>query len=180
MIIIKETICSAYCQGVSIVRISIFCCLFLSACSDGVLNSGADFGLPKTDNTDTGTEGGPQTDLDSDTTVNPCGFGIYQNGICWYLGAPNQSCTQTCWYQGGVAAQGGSVEKCKALLDSLLNRVQPYDYVQPIAAPTGQGLGCYLYNGYLYWITDLPFDPDQHTFNTQIACGCYGLQSPPT
>lgn len=149
-------------------------CLFgAPACSDGVLNSGADLGSPIID-----------SEIAADTTSSAASCGKYGttidgSDICWYVGPPFQSCTETCASLGGVhkntasfigpPEQGGSAEECGTILQAL----QYFGFVRSIPAPTGKGLGCYIFmDGYRYWIEDLNYDPDQKDYGTSLICGC--------
>ena len=113
-----------------------------------------------------------------------CSGELY-SGICWYLGALGDSCTDTCADHGGTAAeaatyvgtsgQGGSLAECEAILDLLgvanANRTEQ--------ATSDYGVGCVLFFGTVstgqpYWITNTPFDPDDSLASGQgrMACGC--------
>ena len=169
-------------------------------CTDGILNSGADFGDTKTSDdsaedtdipADTLTDSEPvSTETDSTQTFSCGDAGLYLpefGTICWYIGLPNQSCTNLCAEHGGLhpdapsligtAEQGGSSYVCGIILFNL----SLYGIPIELSSPTGQGLGCYRYydtfnNSYFNsWVTDLAFDPDQAAINTQRICGCTGV-----
>ena len=129
--------------------------------------------------TSTGGAGGASGSED------PACAGELYGGICWYLGARGDSCTETCANHGGTAAeaasyvgtddQGGSLAECAAVLQLL--------GVANANSTTGftsnDGVGCVVYFGVLgvglpVWITNTPFNPDDSPGSGQsrLACGC--------
>lgn len=107
--------------------------------------------------------------------------GIPLNGICWYLGAANQSCTDACSAHGGVnttsekmvgiPAQGGSITSCALVLAALGTRELPAEATRS----DGNGLGCHVLTGRsntAYWLSSPRFSETAHLSNATIACGC--------
>lgn len=100
-------------------------------------------------------------------------------GICWYLGAPGQSCTEVCASHGGysdstpehvgVESQGGSPEECGQIFTALgYTRTVNEGY-----RDDGRGLGCHRWNdGVLWWLNRPAFDPTHSMDPAQVACGC--------
>jgi hypothetical protein len=107
--------------------------------------------------------------------------GLLQDDVCWYLSGDGQSCNQACQARGGfdaasllsigVPAQGGSVERCSAVLTALLD-----DAAGAIEMGTrvDVGVGCHLFGEELerWWLTAPPFDPGASAPGIQVACGC--------
>jgi hypothetical protein len=105
--------------------------------------------------------GGPDTLGDPTATTPPssaapespgtveCEGATYQQ-VCWYLGEPDDSCTQTCEDHGGVddgmlalvgtSAQGGSLDHCQAVMDLLGVHQTILDGFRM----EGAGVGCHL------------------------------------
>lgn len=107
--------------------------------------------------------------------------GTALNGICWYLGAANQSCTDACSAHGGVnttsekmvgiPAQGGSIASCALVLAALGTRELPAEATRS----DGNGLGCHVLTGRsntAYWLSSPRFSETAHLSNATIACGC--------
>ncbi len=170
-------------KGVGGIFVYLAVIFFLVSCSDGILNSGSDSTFDsenKNDSSFKDTENNTDQDSDSEFSSGVCGRGVDVYGICWFLGAPFQSCTEVCQSRGGVdpnsfayvgnPEQGGNRDKCSAILFYLL---RVYGYVYSIQAPTAQGLGCYRFmDGNLYWIRDLAFNPNEKTYGVEVVCGC--------
>ncbi|MET0411442.1 MAG: hypothetical protein ABW217_09095 [Polyangiaceae bacterium] len=139
--------------------------------------SGSDAGIVVSDG-GTGDSGAP---LDAAAEAGRSCAGVLQDDVCWYLSGDGQSCNQTCQARAGfdvasllsigIPAQGGSVERCTALLAALLGEVPG-----PIQMGTRAdiGVGCHLFGEELerWWLTDPPFDPDASAPGIQVACGC--------
>lgn len=113
-----------------------------------------------------------------------CG-GTLLDGICWYLGALDQSCNQVCASRAGfnpaaipvvgTPAQGGTLENCSALLQALLGNDD--EAVVEGTQVAGAGVGCHLFDasaGSRWWLTTPDFSPDVGIVGGQIVCGCNG------
>lgn len=100
-------------------------------------------------------------------------------GMCWYMSAANQSCTQTCASHGGVdtnftkyvgtALQGGSLANCKNVLGKL---GAPTSVLTAIRTDF-YGFGCHVWNGTSYWLSPRPNASESvAAASARIACGC--------
>jgi len=122
-------------------------------------------------NADAGLDAGPA-----------CG-GTLRDGICWYLGPVDQTCSQVCANRGGfnsaatsivgTPAQGGSLDDCSALLQLLLGNAD--DAVVEGTQVAGNGVGCHLFDaqaGQRWWLTAPDFSPDDDLPGARVVCGC--------
>lgn len=121
------------------------------------------------------------TPPDAATEAGRSCAGLRQDNVCWYLGADGQSCNQTCQTHAGfdvasllsigTPAQGGSVERCSALLAALLGNAA--GAIQE-GTRADVGVGCHLFGAELqrWWLTDPPFEPGASAPAIQVACGC--------
>jgi hypothetical protein len=111
----------------------------------------------------------------------PTCSGTLVGELCWHLGEPGESCTQTCASRGGYDEratvligsedQGGSLEQCALILDALLNEEANTsdDNDEP-------GVGCHLRGGDQdrVWLQEPDFSPDESLDDARIACACRG------
>lgn len=172
------------------------------SCSDGILNSGAPLsvegtGGPGNGAADTVTEQPTDTVTftgeDSETSISlgdqsdtedtdPCGEGALVDGLCWYLGEPNQSCYDVCETRGGydpdtrfyvgTREQGGHWEECIYILNAL----EQEGYLYLGERDDGLGLGCFRWaDGDYYWLYAPDFDPSHKAYKAQAACACYNF-----
>jgi hypothetical protein len=127
---------------------------------------------------DQATGGATGTDGSSSVT---CSGAVY-SGICWYLAATGESCTQACASHGGpsslaashvgTTAQGGSRDECAAIL-ALLGVAGTVQSSMSIS-----GVGCISYIGTtasgpgLYWVSTPAFSETASMEGAQPACGC--------
>ncbi|MDD9942258.1 MAG: hypothetical protein OXU20_14525 [Myxococcales bacterium] len=111
-----------------------------------------------------------------------CGGTIVYD-VCWYLGDRGRNCRETCAERGGfddaavphvgTPRQGGSVDECIRLLSALGIRGE----VVVATRVDAYGVGCHLWEGLRYWLTDPSprFDPDvslPRDLPVQLVCGC--------
>lgn len=107
--------------------------------------------------------------------------GAAVSGVCWYLGAFNQSCSTVCSTHGGVdpaaeavvgvPSQGGSLKSCASVLAALGVRQMPSEATRLDM----NGVGCHLYdsrNPTPYWLSSPRFTASARTAAASIACGC--------
>ncbi len=167
------------------------------SCSDGLLNTGAPQSTAVTGGdtstaTDQPTDTLPVMGEDSETSItiadqgvedtDPCGEGASVDGLCWYLGEPNQSCYDVCETRGGYNPdtrfyvgsrdQGGNWEACSDILGALEREGTVY----PGERDDGLGLGCHRWDdGLYYWLYTPDFDPSHKAYKAQVACACYNL-----
>lgn len=119
--------------------------------------------------------------VDAATEAGRSCAGLLQANVCWYLSGDGQSCNQACQAHAGfdvasllsigIPAQGGSVERCTALLAALLGNAA--GAIQ-MGTRADVGVGCHLFGAepQRWWLTDPPFDPAASAPGIQVACGC--------
>jgi hypothetical protein len=110
-------------------------------------------------------------------STSACAGAAYQS-VCWYLGALEESCDVVCSSHGGVdadgaalvgtAAQGGSVEDCRAILGLLGVELT----VKSGARTDGRGVGCHIWSGEAWWLRSPDFSSTASSDKAQVACGC--------
>jgi hypothetical protein len=121
----------------------------------------------------------PETGLDAGLSCQ----GLPLDGICWYLGPAGESCSEVCEDRGGfnpaatavigTASQGGSLERCSALLE-VLDGTANQDVVQGTQV-AGIGVGCHVFDataGYWWWLESPDFSEDASLAGGSIVCGC--------
>ena len=121
--------------------------------------------------------------LDATVDAGPTCAGAPLYGICWYVGASDQSCNQVCANRGGfnaaatsvigTPAQGGNIENCSALMLLLLGNED--DAVIEGTQVAGNGAGCHLFDapaGQRWWLTTPDFSPDVALVGGRLVCGC--------
>lgn len=117
-------------------------------------------------------------DAASDATAPTCSGATALN-LCWYLGAPQQSCDETCASHGGydprmtalvgTRSQGGSADNCRQVMTAL-GRSGP---VLEGTRPDDIGVGCHVWGPDLWWLADAPdFTPSASGNPAEIACAC--------
>ncbi|MET0340545.1 MAG: hypothetical protein ABW252_06065 [Polyangiales bacterium] len=133
----------------------------------------ADAGVP--------TDAATPADAGADAGTFACA-GQRLLGLCWYLGAVDQSCDQACAARGGfdtrtashvgTSSQGGSLAACMQIL-AALGRTGP---VEEGMRSDDFGLGCHFWpNGDMWWLTRPSFRPSAASpagTGVRIACGC--------
>ena len=158
----------------------------LPALDAGHVTPDAGSGMPMMDAAVSGTDasvdaGSPAVDAGRDASVSArvCASGKEHGGYCWFLGGTQQSCNAACAAHGGyesslewtgTTAQGGSLERCDALLTLLQG------YTAKITAgyrQDGRGLGCHVYQNGRWWLVDPAFSPAASYLKTRIVCSCY-------
>jgi hypothetical protein len=115
---------------------------------------------------------------DRDAAPTAC-VGASVLGLCWYLGAPGDSCVETCSARGGpdprarsfvgTAGEGGSAEACQQILDALgyASRVMGGE------RDDGRGLGCHRWdNDVSWWLGRPDFDETSSMDSAQVVCAC--------
>jgi hypothetical protein len=103
--------------------------------------------------------------------------GVVYEDMCWYLGERGQSCDATCARHGavdergatvvGTTAQGGSLDGCSQLLETLGMSVAP-----TAAIRKDVGIGCHMYDAEAYWLDEPSFATDASQVSSRIACAC--------
>jgi hypothetical protein len=103
--------------------------------------------------------------------------GVVYEEMCWYLGERGQSCDATCGTHGavdargasvvGTTAQGGSLDGCSQVLETLGMSVAP-----TAAIRKDVGLGCHLYDAEAFWLDEPSFTSDASQVSSRIVCAC--------
>ena len=150
--------------------------------SDGDTDADSDADSDSDADADAGTDGdgGTDGDTDSDTGGDADGGeascdGAVVGEACWYLGAEDGSCEDTCAAHGGFdvatqyyAGSDGTDAHCTEVLEALGatgGTVLPlYD--------SGTGVGCVTYFGLRYRISDAATTADATYAGAQRACAC--------
>jgi hypothetical protein len=125
-------------------------------------------------------EAGPDAGADAaaDAALTAC-EGTRILNLCWYLGALDASCEETCSNRGGydtlatalvgTTGQGGSLANCEQVLSALgysgaVGEGMRADMI---------GMGCHVWEGDGWWIHSMPdLDPTASAPNARVACGC--------
>jgi len=98
--------------------------------------------------------------------------------LCWYLGAANTSCDETCASHGGFDSrtasfvgtpnQGGSRTECAELLSAL---GYPGNVGEGLR-DDGNGFGCHLWSGDRWWLRTPNFSSDVKAPDARVVCAC--------
>lgn len=125
------------------------------------------------------SEGQPTVDASVPPTLQSCAGSMLAD-VCWYLGTPGASCERTCEPHGGyrdgatsfvgTSAQGGSAERCNAVL-AVLGVTRS---VRTIARADGRGVGCHFFGTEddPWWLTEPDFTPWTRLEQARLVCGC--------
>lgn len=133
---------------------------------------------------DAGAVSDASTDAVPDAGTSPeriCAAGKQLGGYCWLLGTVSQSCNTLCAAHGGyepslswigTTAQGGTLARCDALL-TLLQGVEANTTAG--RRTDGRGVGCHVFEGRRWWLTEPDFSPSASHWKAQIVCSCFDL-----
>lgn len=129
-----------------------------------------------------GLDAGADARADAGDAESEAGLGCAGTtfgGVCWYLGAEGESCSQACMSHGGfdeaalaqigAVAQGGSLEQCDAILTALTGEQNTTTQGTNIV-----GVGCHLFGESQdrWWLESPDFSPDSVLDSARLACGC--------